>query len=410
MDSSIPAPSIEDGSQSAAQMRQPKKRFVGRRTADAQAQKDTTSQKDVESTAVQTAAPRRTPRTLNQVPPEILNDPEIQEAMELLPKNYSFEIPKTIHRVRTSGAKRVALQFPEGLLIFATTISDILTQFCPGIETLIMGDVTYGACCIDDYTARALGCDLLVHYAHSCLIPVDVTQIKTLYIFVDISIDTSHLLATLERNFKPGQSIATVGTIQFNATLHGLKPVLERAGFRVIIPQITPLSKGEILGCTSPQLSETEIDAILYLGDGRFHLESAMIHNPSIPAYRYDPYSRTLTRESYEHEEMQTIRRDAIATAKTAKKWGDYPRLARSTSEIFPGKLASMADVECWVQIACPRLSIDWGYAFPRPLLTPYEALVALGVRENWDTGNKGVYPMDFYAKEGLGRTKPQQA
>lgn len=26
-----------------------------------------------------------------------------------------------------------------------------------------------------------------------------------------------------------------------------------------------------------------------------------------------------------------------------------------------------------WVQIACPRLSIDWGEAFSKPLLTPYE-------------------------------------
>jgi hypothetical protein len=35
--------------------------------------------------------------------------------------------------------------------------------------TVIMGDVTYGACCIDDYSALAMGCDLLVHYGHSCL-------------------------------------------------------------------------------------------------------------------------------------------------------------------------------------------------------------------------------------------------
>ena len=329
----------------------------------------------------------------------------------------------------------MALQFPEGLLLFATTISDVLTQFCPGIETLIMGDVTYGACCIDDYTARALGCDLLVHYAHSCLIPVDVTTIKTLYIFVDISIDTEHLIATLERNFQAGKTIAVVGTIQFNATLHGLKPVLEKAGFRVLIPQIMPLSKGEILGCTSPQLPEKEVDVLLYLGDGRFHLESAMIHNPSIPAYRYDPYSRVLSRERYGHEEMKTLRRDAIRSAQSSKKWGiilgalgrqgnpntmtmienelnkrGIPFVNMLLSEIFPGKLATMPDVECWVQIACPRLSIDWGYAFPRPLLTPYEALVALGVREDWDKANGGIYPMDFYAKEGLGRTKPQPA
>lgn len=380
------------------------------------------------------ATARRPPRTLNHIPPEISENPDILAAIELLPKNYSFEIPKTIHRIRTLGAKKVALQFPEGLLLFATTISDILTEFCEGIETLIMGDVTYGACCIDDYTARALGCDLLVHYAHSCLIPVDVTTIKTLYIFVDISIDTSHLIATLERNFQPGKTIATVGTIQFNATLHGLKPVLERAGFKVVIPQIMPLSKGEILGCTSPQLSDKEIDALLYLGDGRFHLESAMIHNPKIPAYRYDPYSRVLSRETYEHEEMHTIRRDAIKSAKSAKKWGiilgslgrqgnphtmaliekhlddqNIPFINLLLSEIFPGKLASMSDVECWVQVACPRLSIDWGYAFPRPLLTPYEALVALGGREGWEKGNNGVYPMDFYAKEGLGRTRAEQ-
>lgn len=322
---------------------------------------------------------------------------------------------------------------PEGLLLFATTISDILTQFCPGIETLIMGDVTYGACCIDDYTARALGCDLLVHYAHSCLIPVDVTKIKTLYVFVDISIDTSHLLATLEKNFSSGKTIAMVGTIQFNATLHGVRASLEKAGYKILIPQISPLSKGEILGCTSPRLTSTDgVDIILYLGDGRFHLESAMIHNPSIPAYRYDPYSRKLTRESYDHVEMHTLRRTAISSAKTAKKWGlilgslgrqgnphtmsliearltalKIPFINLLLSEIFPGKLAMMADVECWVQVACPRLSIDWGYAFPRPLLTPYEALIALGEKQDWETANGGVYPMDYYGKEGLGRTKP---
>ena len=32
-----------------------------------------------------------------------------------------------------------------------------------------MGDVTYGACCVDDFTARALDCDLMIHYGHSCL-------------------------------------------------------------------------------------------------------------------------------------------------------------------------------------------------------------------------------------------------
>jgi 2-(3-amino-3-carboxypropyl)histidine synthase len=37
----------------ASQLRQPKKRFVGRRAADAQAQKDPAAPSDVESTQVQ---------------------------------------------------------------------------------------------------------------------------------------------------------------------------------------------------------------------------------------------------------------------------------------------------------------------------------------------------------------------
>ena len=446
---------IEVAVEKEGKSRQPKRRFVGQRTAAQMAAKEDKSNGALEgSELIQglcaalsdwsskerssrnlVSQSGRATKALNQVPSDILNDHELNEAISLLPPNYSFEIHKTIHRVRVSGSKKIALQFPEGLLLFATTISDIITRFCPGSETIIMGDVTYGACCIDDYTARALGCDLLVHYAHSCLIPVDVTTIKTLYVFVDISIDMAHLLASLERNFQSSKTLAIVGTIQFNATLHGIKPALERAGFKVLIPQIAPLSKGEILGCTSPRLSDGTVDLILYLGDGRFHLESAMIHNPSVPAYRYDPYSRKLTRETYDHDEMRNMRRDAITSARNAKKWGlilgslgrqgnphtmkmiegllnvqGIPFVNLLLSEIFPGKLGMMNDVDCWVQVACPRLSIDWGYAFPKPLLTPYEALIALRDKEGWEIANENVYPMDYYAKDGLGRTKEAAA
>ena len=67
-------------------------------------------------------------------------------------------------------------------------------------------------------------------------------------------------------------------------------------------------------------------------------------------------------------------------------------------SEIFPDKLAQFTEVEAWVQVACPRLSIDWGTAFNAPLLTPYELSVALKKSE-W----RRRYPMDFYAYESAG-------
>lgn len=53
-------------------------------------------------------------RSVNKIPDEILNDPLLNRACETLPQNYNFEIHKTIWRIRSLKAQRVALQLPEG--------------------------------------------------------------------------------------------------------------------------------------------------------------------------------------------------------------------------------------------------------------------------------------------------------
>lgn len=85
----------------------------------------------------------KAPVKVNKIPQEILNDPLLNAAIAALPANYSFEIHKSIWRIREAKAKRVALQMPEGLLMYATTIADIIEDFTTA-ETVIMGDVTYG--------------------------------------------------------------------------------------------------------------------------------------------------------------------------------------------------------------------------------------------------------------------------
>ncbi|KAF9247000.1 putative diphthamide synthesis protein-domain-containing protein [Melanogaster broomeanus] len=467
----------------------PKKRFVGSKS----------SAPSRPGTVVQIA---------NQIPDDLLCDTLLNQAINQLPSNYSFEIHKTIHHVRKNRAKMVALQMPEGLQMFACTIADIIERFTDAL-TVIMGDVTYGACCIDDYTAVALGCDMLVHYGHSCLVPIDQTTIKTLYVFVEIAIDSVHLAETVRLNFPSDRAtfhdqlldseetnakipaghqigktrhlriegpqspsdatghghaqhsqtspqptrLALVSTIQFVAALQKLKeeltmehgdvavPALPSDGtssastgkYEATIPRSKPLSPGEILGCTAPPLSD--VDALLYLGDGRFHLESIMIANPTVPAFRYDPYSKKLTRERYNHDEMRTIRDQAVQSARksisafspplsqsqdslaldSATKisdpahlphiWGvvlgtlgrqaitnqlstsrvPIPYMPILLSELSPAKLSLFSPhISTFVQTSCPRLSIDWGYAFDRPLLSPYETNVALGRAKGW--------------------------
>jgi len=375
---------------------------------------------------------------------------------------------------------------------------------------------------------------------------MDQTSIKTLYIFVEISVDSSHVAETIRLNFPDDRQVfrekildkepssdagtarldhlrveapevnengtavdgnaqsslssasptrlALVSTIQFAAALQRLRedlsaqwtapepgqsyvallesapstsaaesaarPKLWRGKYDVSVPRSKPLSPGEILGCTAPQLNG-DADAIVYLGDGRFHLEAIMIANPDVPAFRYDPYSKKLTRELYDHREMRTIRDDAVQTARKSiaslpetqtqqdtgrdltsstepdpsqdgPVWGvilgtlgrqgsfrqlqaianqlaayrvSIPYVPILLSELSPAKLSLFnPHIATFVQTSCPRLSIDWGYAFDKPLLSPYEAAVAVGKAKGWSVkaedqqqSGEGRYPMDFY-------------
>lgn len=67
-----------------------------------------------------------------------------------------------------------------------------------------------------------------------------------------------------------------------------------------------------------------------------------------------------------------------------------------------------MPKVDAWMQIACPRLSIDWGESFSKPLLTSYEFSTILQNRSiMWSHNSDVSYPMDFYANESLGPWTP---
>lgn len=98
-------------------------------------------------------------------------------------------------------------------MLFACLISDLLKAFTH-CEFVILGDVTYGACCIDDLTSKSLKADFMVHYGHSCLVPINETCIRTLYVFVEIFIDMPHLLSTVIFNF-PDKSLTyyLLGTV-----------------------------------------------------------------------------------------------------------------------------------------------------------------------------------------------------
>ena len=274
---------------------------------------------------------------------------------------------------------------------------------------------------------------------------------RVLYIFVDIKIDLDHLYKTITANFKG--VVAVIGTIQFNSSVNKLKKMINLRQKENIencqihgknsiirdektiqaddksdcvneqisvcscvsstVPQIKPLSPGEVLGCTSPVISNTE--NVIYIGDGRFHLESAMIRNPTLNFYKYCPFTRKLTKEFYEFQKMKQTRESEIDKAFSGKSFGvilgslgrqgnkqimrnvikkleefnKYKIYRIVVDEINEKILDRFSFIDSFVQISCPRLSIDWGACYRKPLLSPFEVFY------------EGEYKMDYYSSEG---------
>ena len=270
---------------------------------------------------------------------------------------YSFEMERTVQRCcsmilqqqQPSSSSSVtlnfhaALQMPEGLLLYATVLVDVLQKLIShhyhrhhqqlqhdhrandrhinseeitrvndtirplDVQMSILSDVTYGACCIDDITASLMKCHLLIHYGHSCLVPIQHTVIPVHYVFVEIQFYIPHCVDSIDQTlFPPPCTTSTttavaatdtthfeplllgpihvylLGTIQFRHALSEIRDQLllkyhdrrrrhrrpandddddddktttTTALLTISIPQCKPLSPGEVLGCTSPILN-----------------------------------------------------------------------------------------------------------------------------------------------------------
>ncbi|MED6252218.1 hypothetical protein ATANTOWER_008569 [Ataeniobius toweri] len=82
------------------------------------------STSEVQMVAVKKPTVRGPRRVANQIPDEILQDPELQEAIKVLPPNYNFEIHKTVWRVRQAKAKKALENCTH------TEAASTLTQIC----------------------------------------------------------------------------------------------------------------------------------------------------------------------------------------------------------------------------------------------------------------------------------------
>ncbi|ASJ11679.1 diphthamide biosynthesis enzyme Dph2 [Thermococcus thioreducens] len=314
----------------------------------------------------------------------------------------SREILKTL---RELNAERVLIQTPEGLKREAQSLADFLEE--NGIEAIISGDINYGACDPADREAKLLGCDALIHLGHSYMRLH--LEVPTIFIPAFAGVD---VVPALEKNLgevrKLGKRIALVTTAQHIHQLRRAKEFLEGKGFEVLIGKGDSRVSwpGQVLGCNFTA-AKVDAEGVLFIGAGYFHPLGVAVATGK-PTLAVNPYSGDAMWMDRESERLIRKRWAQIAKAMDAQKFGVVTstkkgqlRLAEAKRIVNllreHGKYARLIamnhinypalegfDFDAYVVVACPRVPIDDYENWRKPVLTPAEVEVLLGLREDY--------------------------
>lgn len=134
-----------------------------------------------------------------------------------------YEIKRTISEIRAGQWKRIALQFPDDMLVDAPRVFERLRD---GLKheraaraaaaaaasedekteekeekLCILGDTSYGSCCVDEVAAEHTDADVVVHYGRACLSPT--ARLPVIYVFTAKSLHLDAVVASFKETYPP---------------------------------------------------------------------------------------------------------------------------------------------------------------------------------------------------------------
>jgi 2-(3-amino-3-carboxypropyl)histidine synthase len=197
--------------------------------------------------------------------------------------------------------------------------------------------------------------------------------------------------------------------VQHKDDIPGIIKFYEENGKKVILSKKKGrvAYEGHIVGCQYSGLKEiqSEVDAFVILGN-QFHSMGAVLAVKK-PVILIDVYNDKIREMKGIREKILKQRAISIEKLREARKVGiiieikpgqrfGSPKLLLeklkeagktaiviTMNEITPDKIMNFYDIDCFVELACPRIAIDDFAKYPRPIVTYREALVALG-EKSW--------------------------
>jgi len=329
-------------------------------------------------------------------------------------KGFDFEEERIKQEITKFGAKRVLLQFPEGLKPEGPRIAKIVEK--AGALPIISADPCYGACDIAVNEAEGLGVDLIVHFGHAKLM---ISKIPTIYVEARSTVAVKEAVEKALPLLSNYSKIGLATTVQHLDTLKQARTILLKAGKTVIIGTCEQMSyPGQVTGCNYGNVKSIadQVDVFLFIGGGMFHALGIAL-STSKPTFIADPYDNRAFSINDEAQKIIKQRWACVQEALNAKTLGvlvgskpgqkhldealvikeiakqhEKTAYLLTVKEIIPETLLEFPSIDAYVNTACPRISIEAPQKFSKPMLTINEFMVAIG-EYSWENMlKKGLF------------------
>nr|XP_033772147.1 2-(3-amino-3-carboxypropyl)histidine synthase subunit 2 [Geotrypetes seraphini]XP_033772148.1 2-(3-amino-3-carboxypropyl)histidine synthase subunit 2 [Geotrypetes seraphini]XP_033772149.1 2-(3-amino-3-carboxypropyl)histidine synthase subunit 2 [Geotrypetes seraphini] len=340
-----------------------------------------------------------------------------------------YEIERTTAFIAQHQCNKVALQFPDELLVDSATVAKKVEK-ASGIKVYILGDTSYGSCCVDEVAAEHVGADAVVHYGRACLSPCN--RLPVMYVFGHKSVDVKncaaafrelypdlachvvvvcdvvyhYIMGMLESLLQPDYPHVSFSTI----TLHGTSTCISRAGdsnSRVTSDEVEVVKFGRRFAIDG----RLGIGAygMFYIGGESPTLTNFMMTWNQCAFSTFNPHTGKGRHETLSVNRALMKRFYLIERARDAKVVGilvgtlgvaDYlsviqhlrDRICRAGKKSYTfvmgklstAKLANFLEVDIFVLVACPENSLLDSSDFYRPVVTPYEMDMACNTAWEW--------------------------
>ncbi|MBS7643498.1 diphthamide biosynthesis enzyme Dph2 [Candidatus Bathyarchaeota archaeon] len=317
---------------------------------------------------------------------------------------FNFEEDRLVSELMKRKAKKVLIQFPEGLKTEAFALSRLI-ESKTGAIVFVSADSCYGGCDLALDEALRLNVHLIVHYGHTPYLKH--TPIPVLYLEARATEDVQAAVKASIPLLKNFARIGLATTAQHVHQLTEARKILEEAKKLVVIGPAKGRIKydGQVLGCdfTTVKSISSQVDAIVFVGGGDFHPLGIAL-NTGKPVVAADPYTNKAKAIDDLKRKILRQRWATISKAREMKNFGvllgvkvgqkNYREATSiknqllkagkeavilSVREITPEILMAFKDIEAFVDTACPRVAIDDAARFQKPVLTPEEVKVMLG-------------------------------